>query len=68
MLVLCKYLNMEEVVYVDIGKKWDYKRSLMFLYLVFSHQTHFICLVDLVREMVPSSTVEAQKVRHTCHL
>lgn len=49
-------------------KEMDYSRTLLFLYLVLAHQIHFICLVILLGEMVPSSTVEAEKVRYTCGL
>lgn len=63
---------MGRMVHVDVGKtkKWTIVGldSVMFLYLVLAHQIHFICLVILLGEMVPSSTVEAEKVRYTCGL
>ena len=42
--VLCKCIHMGGVLYVNVGKRWDYSRSLMFLFWVFSHHTHFIYL------------------------
>lgn len=50
----------------DKEMEWIIVECDKFLYLVLSHQVHFICLVNLGRRNVPSS-VEAE-VRYTCCL